>query len=186
MKSKFIQKKIKYSGEQLSPLFAYMNFDLAGDSVISWMGPCDVSFEQMIDGEDLKELSAIRGDLMLHFVLEFFDRELFSAVLLQRLVTAMAKDLIEEMNPKVKILRKGDDLYYRGGKLSVSIASRSVMSCQIHLGINVTNAGTPVKTAALSDLKIRPQQFSKLLMKRISEEYESVRFATQKVRPLGE
>ncbi len=185
MKNLFISRKMKYTGDQLSPLFAYMNFDLAGDSIISWTGACDVSFEHMVDGEDLKVSSLIKADKMLHFIVEVFDRELFSAVLLQRIFASIAKDIIETLNPSVKLVRDGDDLFYKNGKLSISIASRSVMSCQVHFALNISNSGTPVKTSCLEDLKIKPEQFSKLMMKKFIEEYESVRFATQKVRPLA-
>jgi len=35
------------------------------------------------------------------------------------------------------VTRRGDDLFYNNGKLSISIASTSPVSCKIHFGVNV-------------------------------------------------
>ena len=53
----FLPKKIKYTGAQLRPLWAYENFGLLGDSIVSFIGPCSIPFSNMIDAEDV--LSAL-------------------------------------------------------------------------------------------------------------------------------
>lgn len=188
MKTKFIKGKMKYDGRQLRPLWAYSEFGLSGDSVVSWIGPCEIKFENMVDAEDQIAQSAIRGDSMLHFIIEMFDRELFTAVALQRLFASLIHD---HMNSSVALLkggplleRKGDDLYWKKSKLSISIASISAVSSQIHFAMNVVNTGTPVKTCCLNDFKIKPEKLALDVMKLFAEEYESIRFATQKVHPL--
>ncbi|MEK6774776.1 MAG: DUF366 family protein [Bdellovibrionota bacterium] len=187
MKTKFIKGKMKYDGRQLTPIWAYTKFGLSGDSIVSWIGPCDIKIENMVDAEDQIAGSEIRGDLMLHFIIEIFDRELFSAVSLQRLFASLAKDYL---NASSKILkgneteRSGDDIYWKKSKLSISIASCSSVSSQIHFAMNIVNTGTPVKTCCLNDFKLKPESVAIDLMHLFEQEYESIRFATQKVHPL--
>lgn len=188
MLSKFIKTKIKYDGRQLTPLWAYQNFNLLGDSIVSWIGPCDIDFKSMVDVEDQLSHSKICGDLMLHFVIEIFDRELFSAVCLQRIMASLLKDYLYK-NSKIlqngpDLVRDGDDLFWNKQKLSISIASCSSVSNQIHFAVNVVNKGTPVKTCCLNDFKIKPEELSKDVMERFISEYKSIKMATQKVHPL--
>jgi len=191
MKNKFFKQQKKYDGSQLTPLFAYQNFKISGDSVVSWIGSCDVTLEHMVDFEDKIAHEKICGDLMLHFIVEVFPANLAFGVSLQRLFAAIALELIRELSPlkNLKSFREGDDIYIETtknniGKLSISIASVSAVSTQIHFALNVVNAGTPVKTACLQDLKINPEVFAKKIMAVFVAEYESVIFATQKVKPL--
>ena len=188
MKYKWISKKMKYDGTQLRPLFAYEEYHLLGDSVISWQGPCDISFEQMKDLEDVIALSSIRGANMLHFIVEVFHQNLFSGVTFQRLIAAIIKDVINEILSAKKIrpllIRQGDDLYSKDKKLSISIASQSILATQIHFALNITNEGTPVKTVSLQDFNIEPKMISVMIMKRICDEFSTIVEATKKVRSL--
>ena len=196
MKNLFIPKSHKqfkavktYNGSQLKPLFTYENFRLSEDSIISWIAPCQVQLEHMVDFEDKIENSKIAGDLMLHFIIEIFPANLHFGVSLQRILTALAKDLIL-ITPleDLQVTREGDDLYVlqnkKTGKLSISIATVSAVATHIHFALNITNSGTPVITACLSDLKINPEKFATALMKTFSNEYKSIMFATKKVKPL--
>ena len=188
MLSKFIKTKMKYDGRQLSPLWAYQNFNLLGDSIVSWVGACNVDLKNMVDAEDQISNSKICGDLMLHFIIEVFDRELFSAVCLQRIMASLIKDYLHE-NSKILqsgpgLVRDGDDLFWQKQKLSISIASCSAVSNQIHFAVNDVNKGTPVKTCCLNDFKIKPEDLAKDIMERFISEYKSIKMATQKVHPL--
>lgn len=182
MKYKFSEKNINYNGSELRPLYAYMNHQLQGDSIISFIGACDVGTEHMVDAEDLVVNAKIKSDKMLHFIVEIFGQNLMTAVSLQRLLVSIAQNLLLEKGHQLK--RCGDDLYLDQKKLSVSIASCSTVSAMIHLGLNIDNEGTPVATCALNDFGVEPAQFSNELMKRFSVEYISIIEATQKVRPL--
>ena len=93
---------------------------------------------------------------------------------------------LEKNLPETRWTRKGDDLYFKNAKLSISIASCSAVSCQIHFSINVTNKNTPVKTCSLKDFDLNAQKLSLDLMKAFSKEFEDIVFASQKVRPLKE
>lgn len=182
MQTRFLDTNLKYDGTQLRSLFAYMNLGLMGDSIVSWIGPCDIPFEHMLDGEDLRDQSAIRGDWMLHFIVEKFEVSLFSAVSLQRILATLATDLIRLANPK-DLKRSGDDIFVGDRKLSISIATVSPTSTLVHFAVNVKNTGTPVATISLEDLEIDPRQFANDLMKTFANEVESIAQATRKVRP---
>lgn len=186
MQKKWINKEMIYDGSQLRPLFAYENYNLLGESVVSWVGPCDIPFDNMKDLEDVNAKSPIRGSRMLHFIIEVFHQSLFSGVCLQRLLASIIKDEIQEIlrqsKSKIYLVRSGDDLYYQDQKLSISIATQGIISTQIHFAVNVSNLGTPVKTLSLEDLKIEPKFLAQKVMSVLAEEFSSVVDATKKVR----
>ncbi len=178
MKAKFIEGSEAYDGSQLVSLRSYLKHELLGDSIVAWIGPCNVALEHMVDGEDILEKAAIRGDRMVHFIVEKFDSTLLAAVALQRLLASIVRDVIGQP----AMIRDGDDLFLAGKKLSISIATQSPVSSLIHFAVNVTNSGTPVPTLSLEDLKIEPREFANEVMKRFVSEVASIREATQKVR----
>ncbi|MBX9766504.1 MAG: DUF366 family protein, partial [Bdellovibrionales bacterium] len=63
-----------------------------------------------------------------------------------------------------------------------SIATKSPVSTLIHWAINLTNEGTPVKTACLRDAGIGSKIFCEELLARVSQEHTSIVEATQKVQ----
>ncbi len=178
----FDDKIIPYSGKQLAPLRNYLEYGVLGNSVVAWIGPCDVNFEEMVDGEDVRGGHAIRAASMLHFVVELFDVQLATAVVLQRLFAQMIIDELENGTTTGHFSRSGDDVFYKGKKLNISIATRSTNSVLIHVGINVNNDGTPIPTAALSDLNAEPKLVAVALMKRLVTEWKDILDATYKVR----
>lgn len=186
MKVKKIKKRILYDGSQLRSLYAYQNYGIMGDSILIWRGPCDVSPEFMVDGEDKREDALIAGHDMIHLIIEKFGEGLGFAVAMQRLIAAVVKDEVEALvrvksiNRK-KLFRDGDDIYYGNKKFSISIATVSPVSALIHFAINVTNEGTPVKTCALSDFAINPDIFAERVLKRVQAEMLSLFKATTKV-----
>lgn len=182
MKTKFVEQKINYDGSQLKPLYSYINHKMSGDSVVAFVGSCDVSLEHMVDAEDFVVHAKIKGDHMLHFIVEIFQPGLLAAVALQRLLVAIAQNIL--LRAGANLQRRGDDLYFGDKKLSVSIASGSAVSSMIHLGINIGNSGTPVSTCALNDFGLEAQAFAKIVMSEFSAEYTSIVEATQKVKPL--
>lgn len=184
MKSTFLESHTLYTGAQLAPLENYLKHGLLGDSIVAWVGPCEVSLDHMIDGEDLRVGAAIAAESMLHFVIEIFHQDLFAGILLQRLLGELVKgEIYKSCDDKILIDRRGDDLFYNGGKLNVSIATKTPNSFLIHYGINMINAGTPVKTASLADFGItNAQRFSESIMKQVTDEIKSQRKAACKVK----
>lgn len=182
MHSLWIEKEFNYDGSQLRPLFAYENYQLLGESIVAWQGPCNVANEFMKDGEDLFAGESIASHKMLHFIVELFEKDMFSLVSFQRLIASLCMQEILKLKPNVKIHRKGDDLYINSdSKLSISIASKGSISGMIHFAVNITNDGTPVKTACLEDLQIPAKDFAHGLMSSVQEEYISVVQAGKKV-----
>lgn len=186
MKTKFIDEEIKYIGSQLAPHWIYKNFKIQGDAIVSFIGECEVNLSEMVDIEDVINNEPIYSKLMLSFISEQFGIDLVEGVLRQRLLICVIKELLEENGVFVK--RSGDDLIINGGKLSVSIATKSVTSVLIHTGLNIISEGTPVKAAGLkSELGINNiKDFANEVMKRYSEEIENIVFAATKVRGVQE
>ena len=184
MKTFWLESQEKYSGEQLKPLNNYLSHGVLGDSIVAWQGACDVPLEHMIDGEDLRDSSAIQAEQMLHFVLELFQFPLHGAIALQRLMGELLIKEIKHQNSNVEdLVRKGDDIYWGEGKLNISIATLSSNSSLIHFGVNVTNEGTPVKTASLADFQIADSaEFAKNFMNSVAQEYSQIQRAFVKVR----
>jgi uncharacterized protein len=182
VKAKFLETQEKYDGTQLVSLRNYLQHGILGDSIVAWIGPCDISFEHMVDGEDLLAKAQIAGSMMVHFIVEKFDVSLFAAVGLQRLLASIVKDHLHAAGSDKTLFRDGYDLFSRDRKLSISIASQSPVSSLIHFAVNVSNKGTPVKTLALEDLSVDPQTFAREIMERFCKEVESITEATQKVR----
>ena len=186
MKSIFVKNEFAYDGSQLRSLFGYLSHGVQGDSVVAWVGACDISNEHMVDGEDLLAGETIAGDRMVHFVIEKFGVQLFGAVALQRLFASIVLDLFREHvgDPEIAegFRREGDDVFFGPGKMSISIATVSPVSALIHFAVNVTNEGTPVKTAALGDIDYDAEDFARSAMKRLADEVVSIEQATVKVR----
>lgn len=182
MKYLFIENEINYDGSQLKPLYSYIHHKVHGNSIVSFQGNCDVSLENMVDAEDFVVSAKIQSNKMLHFIIEIFGQNLTATVALQRLLVSMAQNILLEKG--AKLTRSGDDLYLDDKKLSVSIASCSAVSSMIHLGLNISNEGTPVKTCSLKDFTIDAKAFGQELIQKFSEEYISIVEATQKVKPL--
>ncbi len=156
MKLTILKESIMYDGSQISPLWG-LRKGIKGDSVIVFHGPMDVEFDNMKDLEDEKARKAIKGDDLVHFIVERFDSpaSMRLAYYMQRLLIACVKEVLREYG--IETIRNGDDLYIDSRKLTVSIASAGISGEKIHCGINITTSGTPpdISTCALIDLGIK-------------------------------
>jgi hypothetical protein len=184
------EREILYDGRQLTPHWIYRTFDLLGDAIVSFVGPCRVAISEMVDIEDVKANAPIYSPLMLHLIAEFFTGDLHLGVYRQRLLIVQAAELLAEMSGRL-ITRRGDDLYLTRadgtpGKLSVSIATASATSTLIHTGFNIETAGTPVPTIGLADLGVAPQAFAEALLQRYAAELADIWQARCKVRAVAE
>ena len=170
-----------YDGSELRSHWIYETLGLRGDAVAAFVGPVEVRGDHLVDLEDRLGGLFIAGDEMLHFIVESFGADLDRAALLQRMLVVLARERLIDAGV-TGTRRSGDDIYVGEGKLSVSIATVSAVSCLIHLGLNVSNEGTPVPTAALGDFGLEPLEFARGLAEDFANEIESVAFATTKVR----
>lgn len=201
MKHKILAVPLNYDGSQLRSLYGYLDHGILGNSVIVGKGTCDITFEHMVDGEDLLAQASIFSEEMLHFIIEVFDQKLFSGVCLQRLFSGIVCDQLNKTLRKnsleqnqnnaqygsVIIFREGDDLYDSAdvknrNKLSISIATASPVSTLIHFGINISSKNTPVPTRGLADYGISPIGFAEQVATTLCAEFNSIVEATQKVR----
>ncbi len=178
----FINEETAYT--ELYSHYAYRNFGIRGDSIVSFEGPCQVERDKLVDLEDRMANTYIEAAAMLHFIVEHFGVTLRDIVTRQRLLIMLAVEMIKRRAPQPEIIRKGDDLYVGSGKLSVSIATVSPVSGLIHLGMNIDGAGAPVEVAELPALGIKPRIFAPALMKAYARELEEIGGAMCKVVPV--
>ncbi len=186
----FTEREIPYDGHQLAPHWIYRRFDLLGDALVAFTGPCRVELSEMVDLADVKANAPIYSPQMLHLIAEFFSGDLHLTVYRQRLLIVTAKELLETLTMR-RVTRKGDDLYLdrgdgRPGKLSVSIATASATSTLIHTGFNVQTEGTPVPTVGLDELGVDVASFATTLLTRFTAEIDSIWDARCKVRAVVE
>ena len=184
MQSKFIEKEICYTGRELAPHWIYKTFNIQGDAMVGFIGEGDVKLSEMVDIQDVLEESPIYSKKMAHFIVEHFNMPLIEGILRQRLLVSIARETIMSNSPSLHVERSGDDLFYNGGKLSVSIAAKSVNSVLIHLGINIDSAGAPVKAAGLeSDMNLKNhKEIIEQIMLNYSKECKEIINASCKVR----
>lgn len=182
MKTQLIDKEIKYEGWQLAPHWIYKNFKMQGDATVAFIGECEVKLTEMVDIEDVINNEPIYSKSMLSFISEQFNISLVEGVFRQRLLICIIKEALEKRG--FKIVRNGDDLFFEGKKLTVSIATKSVNSILIHTGINIDSTGAPVKASGLtSELKITDiRELAQEILKNYSEEIDDIVLASTKVR----
>ena len=183
MRFRFIKEEIHYTGEQLHSLYTYDTFGEAGDSIIAFIGPYDVSLREIVDLEDLKTSKRLVSPKMLHFIAEHFDIDLEKAILRQYLLTMIIKELLNEKMSNLKVTRNGTDLIENDAKLAVSTATASPVSSMVYVGVNIVNqADSPVKTKGLADYKIEPTAFASEVMDRYTKEIDKVAQARCRIR----
>ncbi len=180
MRTLFLKERVLYDGSQLHSHWAYKNYSLLGDSVVAFIGPCEVKKEEMVDLEDFLKGEVIRAEEMLHFICEHFGLDLRETVYRQRLLIVCAKEALEERG--LRILRVGDDLFYNQRKLSISIATITPLSGKIHLGINIDPRGAPLPAVGLKEIGIEPVGFGEEVMRRYKEEIEGIHTTMYKVK----
>lgn len=184
MKTKFIEKNIKYTGEELAPHWIYKNFHLQGDAIVAFRGECEVKLTEMVDIEDVINDEPIYSKDMLSFIIEQFNIGLVEGVVRQRLLICIIKETLEKYlkGQQIDVIRSGDDIYVNGKKLSVSIATKSLTSVLIHTGINIDPTGAPIDAIGLDFLKISDVKgFAQDVMVKYSQEIDDIILASTKV-----
>ncbi|AKB38474.1 hypothetical protein MSSAC_3884 [Methanosarcina siciliae C2J] len=184
MKCIILPDKFDYDGSQISSLWAYNSFGVQEDSIIVFRGACDVKIEHMIDLEDRRANESIWSEDMVSFVIEHFDSTGLKLVYArQRLFTAIVRERLAGLG--VSTSREGDDLFLKGKKLTVSIASTSAVSQKIHFGINVSHE----VYGNLREAGIGDDESIARFMQEIGEayvrEFEDIEKDLRKSRPLG-
>ena len=121
MKTFLLRPRLDYDGTQIRSLWAYREFGIQGDSIVAFIGGCEIPVDNIVDLEDVRAKSRIASPRMLHFIEEHFDLDLEKAVLRQRLLAVLACDALGG-----RAARRGDDLFAGERKLSISIATATL------------------------------------------------------------
>ena len=182
MRTHFAEEEITYTGAELRSGWLRTAFGLAGDAIAAFIGPCEVAPEHMVDLADRAAGARISSRRMLHFIAEHMDADLERAVLRQRLLVAIALECVRARSRAAQCSRSGDDLFYRGRKLSVSVATTSPTSALMHLGLNVVAEGAPLPVACLAELEMEPRPLAREVMTAYASEMGTVATSGQKVR----
>ena len=156
---KHVDEIFEYDGSQINPSWAFQEFGIYGSSIITWIGPVNITPDNLKDFADVG--LEIKSNYMVNFICEFFDQQppnMRVAYLRQRLLVMIFREILTEYGISTK--REGDDIFVDGGKLSISIASVSLSSAKIHFALNLEDKGTPddVDTIGLFDIKVNDEQ----------------------------
>ena len=178
----YFNKLLAYTGKELRSLFIYHQFNLQGNALVAFSGPCKVTLADLVDQEDVKRNAPIFSKLMLHFLGEFFGDDLEKTILRQRLLMACIFESLMAKAPQFSWVRDGDDIFMEKKKVSVSIATASPVSTLIHAGLNIETKGTPLPTFGLKEAKIEPAPLAALVLERFKSEMSGVWLARCKVR----
>jgi hypothetical protein len=185
VQTRLLEDEIAYDGSQLRSGWVAEVAGLQGEAAVAFLGPCDVSFEHMVDRVDLEARARIFSPRMLHIIVEHPGLDLAHITTRQRLLMATALEILNRNLGAVLLRREGDDLYLRERKLSVSVATTSPTSGLIHSGFNVRGEGAPVPAVGLEEVAMDPQVLARQLLFAYAQEIESAAQAAAKVRPVG-
>lgn len=171
---------IDYDGSQIGALWAYARFRVQEDSIVCFRGRCNIPVAQMVDLEDRINSEKIESPDMIHFIVEHFDSiSIKLAYVRQRLLACIAEEVLNELG--LNTVRSGDDLFFNGIKLSISIASASPVSHKIHFGINVRcEEYMSLEKMGIID----PEPIMAEIGKRYAAEQDDIEHDMRKSRPL--
>jgi hypothetical protein len=184
VQTRLLEDEIAYDGSQLRSGWVAEVAGLQGEAAVAFLGPCDVSFAHMVDRVDLEARARILSPRMLHVIVEHPGLDLAHITTRQRLLMAIALEILNRNLSEPLLHRDGDDLYLRERKLSVSVATTSPTSGLIHAGFNVRGEGAPVPAVGLEEVAMDPHVFARQLLFAYAREIESAAQAAAKVRPV--
>ena len=189
---KHIDDVFEYDGSQINPSWAFQEFGIYGSSIITWIGPVNITPDNLKDFADVG--LEIKSNNMVNFICEFFDQQppnMRIAYLRQRLLVMIFREILTEYG--IQTTREGDDIFVDNRKLSISIASVSLSSAKIHFALNLEDKGTPgdVETIGLYDIEgqiFNEDNILDLINKTVSRfinELETIESDISKTKVLG-
>ncbi len=182
MRTSLLDGETEYTGGQLRAGWIRETTGLAGDAAVAFLGPCEVAPEHMVDLVDLDAGASISSPRMVHIIVEHPGLDLDHTTTRQRLLMALAGELLNAHLGEPLIRREGDNLYLAARKLSVSVATTSPGSGLIHSGFNARGEGAPVPAIGLEELGVAPREFAGKLLAAYSAEIEGAEAAARKVK----
>lgn len=175
-------QQLAYTGAELRSHWIMSRFDVRGDAIVAFRGPCGVALSEMVDLEDVAAGASILSADMLHFIAEHFEGDLERMVLRQRLFVCMVREALSARDGVPDLRRDGDDLYAGERKLSVSIATASPVSTLMHVGLNVDPTGAPVPAVGMAEWGVDPEELARELLDAYAAEMAGIAAARSKVR----
>lgn len=175
-----LKEAIFYTGKELRSGWIREKTGLPGDAAVAFLGPCRVNTEDLVDLEDRAAGKRIESELMAHVLIEHPRCSLQMAILRQRLLVCVLCEILRARG--ISVTREGDDVYWRGRKLTVSIVAPSPDSSLIHLGINVRPGGAPVPAVGLEEMGVEPADLLGKLLESYRKETAGCVRAEGKVR----
>jgi len=185
MKSLYTKDKIKFTGEQLEAHWTFNRFDLLGDSILAFVGPCEVDERYLIGADHFKKKTQVKSEMMLHFLVEHFDQDLEKAILRQKLLMSILKDKLNHRLGGDVFQRWGNDIFEQDFKLTVSTVTKTPVSTKIHVGINVSAKNVPVKAKGLSDYGIDPDDIAEVVMNQYRLDMRRIKERMARTRSVG-
>ena len=70
---KHIDEIFEYDGSQINPSWAFQEFGIYGSSIITWIGPVNITPDNLKDFADVG--LEIKSNNMVNFICEFFDQQ---------------------------------------------------------------------------------------------------------------
>jgi hypothetical protein len=190
--TKVLEETIPYRGSELAPHWISGRTGIFCSAIVAFRGPCAVETAELVDLEDRRQAARIEAKEMLHFLGEWFDGDLSLAVARQRLLIAgFAETLRARLAPESaqRLIRRGNDLYFKGPngeeprKLSVSIVTATPVSTLFHFGVNIDEAGAPVRAVGLKELDVDADSLAEEVLHAWEQEWTSMARARCKVAP---
>ena len=185
---KFLDNEITYQNNTLSPRF----FD-AKNYLVSFCGPIKVTLEGLCDLADVYGPEPFIDGYMLHFIGKFENLSSNESVLLQRFFVTHVNNVIANVTEK-RLTQQGDDLFYKGKKLSVSIIAPidntkntgDLNDYMLHMGLNINSSAT-LDIATLAELqKFDFENLANKILKGFVSEYKGITKASLKTKPIKE
>ena len=193
---KHVDEIFEYDGSQINPSWAFQEFGIYGSSIVTWIGPVNITPDNLKDFADVG--LEIKSNYMVNFICEFFDQQptnMRVAYLRQRLLVMIFREILTEFGVESK--REGDDIFVNNGKLSISIASVSLSSAKIHFALNLEDKGTPGDVETIGIFDIRDQDDNQIFndenirglidmtVNRFIDEIETIEDDISKTKVLG-
>jgi uncharacterized protein len=182
LETRFLDQPQNYDGTQLAPHWIYRNSGIQGNALVAFTGEAEVSLDHLVDLEDVRKKAPIYSPAMLHFIGEWFIDSLDQGILLQHLFTSAAYEHLWEVGVR-DLAKRGNDLFFKDRKLSVSVATKSSISVLMHTGLNIRSEGTPIPTSCLSELGLDPKAFAVAVLNRFQSDSAIWAKARVKVSP---
>lgn len=183
MNYKILPKTQKVTIDVMRPHWAFKNFGLLGDSIISFTGKIDVKREELIDLFELKRKSMIPDCILLNFVVEHFGDDLGKAILRQRILLSIAEEKLVHRVGNHQINRLGDDLFVQERKLSITAVTVNPVSAKIHLGICV-NPPDKGKFIGLKKLGVDVNELSEVIVAQYRADMHDLKTKEWRMRPV--